>query len=96
MCREWSKVTIPTTYIYSKTLKSHGFLINTYDICIENSTIKYKQYRISWYVDNNKISQDDEELNKKVIETIVEHSGKLLVSREKKHKFLRINKDFNH
>ena len=28
--------------IYSKTLKPQGFLINPYDRCIENITIKYK------------------------------------------------------
>ena len=33
--------------IYSKTLKSQGFLIITYDRGIENSTIKDKQCTIS-------------------------------------------------
>ena len=47
--------------LYSKTLKSHGFLINPYDRCIANITIKYKQYTIAWYVDNNTISHNDEE-----------------------------------
>ena len=46
--------------LYSKTLKSHGFPINPYDRCIANITIKYKQYTIACYVDNNKISNSDE------------------------------------
>ena len=46
--------------LYSKTRKPQGFLINTYDRCIENSTIKDKKCTISWYVDNNKVSHVDE------------------------------------
>ena len=47
-------------YLYSKTLKSQVLLINTYDSCIENSTIQDKQCTIAWYVDNNKVSHLDE------------------------------------
>ena len=75
-------------YIYSKTLISQGLLISIYDRRIANITIKYKQCTISWYVDNNKVSHVDEEVNTKVIETISEHFGNLVVSRGKKHKFL--------
>ena len=46
--------------VYSKTMKSKVFLINLYYRCIENSTIKDKQCTISWYVDDNKVSQVDE------------------------------------
>ena len=67
--------------LYSKTLKLQGFLINPYDRCIENITIKDKQYTIAWYVGKNKVSQLDEEVNTKVIETISEHFGDLEVSR---------------
>ena len=82
--------------LYSKTLKSLGFLINPYDRCIANITIKYKQYTISCYVDNNKISNNDEELHTTVIETIVEHYGNISISRGKKHKFLVTDEYFNH
>ena len=58
--------------MYSNTLKSQGFLINSYDRCIANSTIKYKQCTIAWYVDKNKVSHVHEEVNTKVIETISE------------------------
>ena len=53
--------------LYSKTLKSQGFLINPYDRCIANITIKDKQCTIVWYVDNNKVSLVDEVVNTKVI-----------------------------
>ena len=42
--------------LYSKTLKSHGFMVNPYDRCIENIIIKVKQFTISWYVEENKVS----------------------------------------
>ena len=60
-------------------MKSHGLLINPYDRCIANSTIKYKQCTISWYVDNNKVSHIDEDVNTKVTEIIAEHFGNLTV-----------------
>ena len=76
--------------LYSKTLKPQGFLVNPYDRCIANITIQDKQCTIARYVDNNKVSHVDEEVNTKVIETIYEHLGNLTVSRGKKHKFLRM------
>ena len=53
--------------LYAKTLKLQGFLINPYDRCISNSNIKYKQFTISCYVYNKKVSHVDEEVNTKVI-----------------------------
>ena len=67
--------------LHFKPLKLHGFLINTYDRCIENSTIQDKQCTIVWYVDDKKVSNVDEEVNTKVIETISYHFGNLTVSR---------------
>ena len=80
--------------LYSKTLKSHGFLVNPYDRCIVNSTIKGKQYTIAWYIDNNKLSHIDEEVNIKLIETIAKTFGNLTLSRGNKHKFIGMDIDF--
>ena len=76
------------------TLKLQGLLINLYDRCIANSIIKCKQRKITWYVDNKKVSHVDKEVNTKVIETISEHFGNLTLSRGKKHKFLWIEIEF--
>ena len=38
-------------------------MINPYDGCISNSTIKNEQFTISWYVDDNKVSHVDKEVN---------------------------------
>ena len=80
--------------IYSKTLKPQGFLINPYDRCIENRTIKDKQCTIAWYIDNNKVLYVDKEVHTKFIETKAERSGNLTVSRGKKHKFLGTDIEF--
>ena len=48
-------------------------------MCIANITIKDNQYKIAWYVDNNKVSHIDEDENTKVTEIIAEHFGNLTV-----------------
>ena len=46
--------------LYSKTLELYALLINTYDRCIKNSTIKDNQCTIAWYVDDTKVLYIDE------------------------------------
>ena len=70
--------------LYKKTLKSHESMVNTYDICIENSTIYGNQCTISWYFDINKAFHIDEDMHTRIIETISEYFGEFTVSREKK------------
>ena len=47
-----------------------------------------------WYVDDNKVSYADGEVNIKVIETIAENFGNIPVSRGKKHNFLGMDIEF--
>ena len=82
-------------HLYSKALKSHGFLINPYGRCIINSTIQYKQCTIAWYFGNNKVSHVDEEVNTKMIETTAKFFGNPTVSRGKKHNLLVMDIDFS-
>ena len=42
-------------------------MVNSYDRCILNITMKGKQYTIAWYVDDNKVSHIDEEVIIRVI-----------------------------
>ena len=65
-------------------------MVNPYNRCKVNRTIKGKQCKIAWYVDNNKVSYIDEELNTKLIEIIAKHFFELKLSRREKHKFLVI------
>ena len=53
--------------LYTKKLKSLGFIINTYYRCILNIIIDYKQCTIVWYVYANKLSRVDEKVNTKII-----------------------------
>ena len=74
--------------IYSNTLKLDGITTNTYDRYKANSTINVNKCTIAQYVDKNKVSHIDEEVNTKVIQTIAKHFGILTVSRVKQHRFL--------
>ena len=69
--------------MYTKTLKSLGFIINPYDRCIKNSVIDSKHFTIAWYANVNKVSQVEEKVNTKIIGKIAEHFGEIIVSREK-------------
>lgn len=42
-----------------KDMERYGFKLNPYDPCVANATIKGKQMRITWHVDNLKISHVD-------------------------------------
>ena len=61
--------------LYTKKLKSHSLNVNPYDIFIANSTIYGKQCMVAWYVDDNKFSHVDEEVNINIIETIAGYFG---------------------
>ena len=69
-------------------------MVNTYDRCIENSTIGGKQCMISWYVDNNRVSRIYEHVNTSIIEVIAENVGDLTVSRGKNKKSLGMDIEF--
>ena len=80
--------------IHTKTLKSQGFVVNTYDRCTENIIVYIKQCMIYCYVDDNKVSYVDEHANTRTIEAITKHFGELTLSKEKTQKFLGMDIDF--
>jgi hypothetical protein len=71
-----------------------GFELNSYDTCVANKTIDGQQCTIAWYVDNTKISHDDDKLVTKVIERIEKKVRKMSVTRWKKHVFLGMDIKF--
>ena len=81
-------------YLYTKTLKSQGFVVNPYDRCIANSTIYGKHCTIAWYVDDNKVLHVYEHINTRIIEEIAEHFGDVTLSIEGNYRFLVIDIDF--
>jgi hypothetical protein len=48
---------------FRKDIKSIGFEVNPYDICVANRTIKGKQHTVTWHVDDVKSSHVDSEVN---------------------------------
>ena len=68
-------------------------MVNLYDRCIANRTIDGKQCTIAWYVDNNKVSHVDEQVNPRIIEVIAEFVGELTVSRGENNKFIGMDRD---
>ena len=57
------------------------------DKCVANKTINGKQCKIVWYVDDNKISNVDENITTQVFSELKYHFGDLVISIEKKHVF---------
>ena len=65
-----------------------GFAINPYDRCVANKIVNGKQCTICWYVDDNKISHEDENVVTEMITEIEKYFGKMVVSRGDKHDLL--------
>jgi hypothetical protein len=74
--------------LFTGTLKKMGFVLNPYDSCIANATIKGKQCTIAWYVDDNKISHVDPDVVTMVIKRMEKCFDKMTVTRGKEHVFL--------
>ena len=77
--------------LYSTTLKEMGFVINPYDLCVANATIKGKQCTICWYVDDNKISHCDSQVVDEVIKKIESKFGSMSKTVGDEHDFLGMN-----
>ena len=65
-----------------------GFELNPYDPCKANKMFDGKQCTIVWYVDDTKISHQDDNVVSSLIELIESKFGKMTVTRGGKHIFL--------
>ena len=54
----------------SKTLKSQGFVVNIYDMCLANSSIDGKHYMIAWFAADNNILNVEEHMYTRIIKAI--------------------------
>jgi len=75
-------------------LKEIGFELNPYDLCVANATIKGKQCTICWYVDDNKISHEDQEVLDSVIKKIETQFGSMSKTLGDEHEFLGMDIQF--
>ena len=71
--------------LYVDTLKDIGFVLNPYDRCVANKNINGKRCIICWYVVDNKVSHEDEEIVTSIITVISKHFGELTVTRGEHH-----------
>ena len=74
--------------LFTGTLCGMGFKLNPYDRCVANKMIKGSQCTVGWYVDDNKVSHVNDEVNSMVVQAIEEKFGKLARTTGDKHTFL--------
>ncbi len=88
---------------FTASLKSKGFTKNPYDPCVWNKTVRGKQLTIVFHVDDCKLSHVDPKVLDDTIEWLrrdyenvfEDGSGKMKVSRGRKHKYLGMNLDYS-
>ena len=67
-----------------------GFQINPYYMCVANKDVNFKQFTISWYVDNNKVSHVEQKVINDVINKVEGIFLGLTVTKGNMHTFLEI------
>ena len=65
-----------------------GFELNPYDHCVANTMIDGSQCTVGWYVDDNKVSHINDDVNTMIVNEIEEKFGKLARTTGNKHTFL--------
>ena len=80
-------------------LKSQGFVLNPYDICVANKMVNGKQLTVCWHVDDLKVSHVDTNEVTNMINwlkvTYEDKIGKMVVSRGKIHRYLGMTLDYS-
>lgn len=76
--------------LYSTTLKSFGFKLNLYDLCVTNKLINNHQCTIMWHVDDSKISHVTEYVVRDIVKKIEEKFGDIKANYGTKQDFLGI------
>ena len=74
--------------LFTDTLKKMGFELNEYEPCIANKIINGKQCTIVWYVDDVKVSHDDEKVVDEIFDSMNKKFGNLKPKKGKKHEYL--------
>mmetsp|Transcript_9094 Transcript_9094/g.12925 ORF Transcript_9094/g.12925 Transcript_9094/m.12925 type:complete len:274 (-) Transcript_9094:680-1501(-) len=80
--------------VFKNKLEEFGFKINPYNRCVVNKLIDNKQYTITWYVDDVKVSLVDHNVVTNIIKVLQEEYRDLKPSRGTKHSLLGINIEF--
>ena len=81
-----------------KYLLANDFILNPYDPCVANKTVRGKQLTITWHVDDVKVSSEDKKAVDEFFQLIrdeCENHTKVNPSRGKIHDYLAMTLDFN-
>ena len=81
--------------LFSTTLEEMGFEINPYDMCVANKTINGKQCTIVCYVDDIKVSHEDEDVVKNVMNIIEAKFGKINTKIGNEQEYLGMHLKYN-
>ena len=65
--------------LFSATLDSLGFEINTYDRCVVNKLIEGTHCTIAWYMDDNKLSHKNIALISDIINEVKKHFVEIIL-----------------
>ena len=74
--------------LFRDMLQEMGFVLNPYDPCVANATIKGSQCTIVWFVDDNKISHKDPAVVHDVVQRIEAKFGTMTKTEGDEHEFL--------
>ena len=81
-----------------KFLQANNFILNPYDPCVANKTVRGKQLTITWHMDNVKVSSEDKTAVDKFIQLIknkYKNFTQVKPSRGKVHDYLAMILDYN-
>ena len=80
--------------LFTSVLEKNGFKINPYEPCIANKIINDKQCTVVWYVDDIKVSHEDENVVRYILKKIDERFPGLTSKVGREHKYLGMNIKF--
>ena len=74
--------------LFSETLQEEGFILNAYDKCVANKTVKGAQCTIIWHVDDCVVSHADKTVLDDFTNRMMERFGKMEINTTSIHNFL--------
>jgi hypothetical protein len=85
---------------FRKDIESIGFVVNPYDPCVANRTVKGKQHTVTWHVDDLKSSHVDPKVNDEFLEWLKkkyasDKIGEVKAVRGHRHDYLAMVLDYS-
>ena len=79
----------------SAQLKTMGFIINDYDMCVANKMIDGKQCTICWHVDDLKMSHESQDVLEDIVKQLETKYGAMTITRGNRHTYVRMDIIYN-